>query len=433
MRTRRQLTRMPWLAPVAAACCLWNVADATVRPAPDWVKKITPGTWAEVSLNTLADLNPARDPEVNPNYPASPPWIDNQRAVLDAWNGGAFAAGYGQSGALIVFGGGHTDYYGNEVYAFDLASQRWERLTNPYPNPVFPVKDGIWPDGTPSVPHTYDHVDYHPATNSFIVMRTEYDNIGWTSSPVVGMFSLNNLKPPDTNANRNLNRRNWRFSPVHTDDFSNVGGWSAYDSQRDLFWINGGAGTKAFASFDPNPPQQDGRYGVFRSFEPRLSVTDSVATYDPVNDIVLVTVFRNSPTVLGIDLTRPGTGTAGNTTLMQSGAPPALEHAHGWEWSPTRRAFIYYRRGAGVFEFKQKGLNWRTDPWKWSDLTAPDNTVRPASDSRNGVYGRFRIASFADAEIALIVTQVNGPVYAFRIPEGETRREPRSPTDLKAR
>jgi hypothetical protein len=58
--------------------------------------------------------------------------------------------------------------------------------------------------------------------------------------------------------------------------------------------------------------------------------------------------------------------------------------------------------------------------------------VVPAGESRNGVYSKFRIASFDDAEIALVVTEVDGPVYAFRIPGGDGRPAPKSPAALKA-
>jgi hypothetical protein len=419
------------LAPLTAGLLgLALPAIASPRPAPEWVKQIAPGTWAEVSRNNLADVNPARDPEVNPNHPGPPPWRDNQGAVLGAWNGGAFASDYGKSGALILVGGGHTDYYGNEVYAFDLDSRSWQRLTNPYRNPSFPIADGIWPDGTPSVSHTYDQVEYHPGTNSFVMMKTQHDNTGGQSSPVVAMFSLDGLKPPDSNANRDANRANWRLSPSHAENYTQSGGWSVYDSKRDLFWANGGAGTRSFVSFDPKPPQAGGRFGAFKSFPHRTSVTDAVAAYDPVNDIILYTVFRNAPNVWAVDLAQPAAGNGGNVQITQTGSAPDREAAHGWEWSPARRAFVYYRRGAGVHELRQQGTDWRSDPWQWSELTSPENTLVPAGDIKNGVYSKFRIASFADAEIAVVVNQVDGPVYAFRMPGAESRREPKSPVVL---
>jgi hypothetical protein len=408
-------------------------ADAAPsRPAPPWVKEIAPGTWAAVSLNTLKDLDPARDPEANPNHPGAPPWKDSQSGVLGAWNGGAFASGYGSSGALIVAGGGHADYYGNEVYAFDLASRRWQRLTNPYASPSFPVEDGIWPDGTPSVSHTYDQVDYHPGTNSFVMMKTQHDNTGGKSSPVVAMFSLDGLKAPDSNANRDWNKRNWRLSPRNPANYTNSGGWSAYDSKRDMFWANGGSGTRAFVSFDPRPTADGGRHGRFVSYPQRAAVTDAVAAYDPVNDIVVFTTFRSSPEVRAIDLSQPGAGSDANVTLTQAGTPPERQSSHGWEWSAAQRAFVYYRRGAGVFALKQQGPDWRTAAWTWSELTSPANSVVPDGESRNGVYSKFRIASFDDAEIALVVTEVDGPVYAFRIPGADSRPGPKAPAALKA-
>jgi len=413
-----------------ALLSITGLETATAAPSPDWVKQIPAGTWAAVSFNTLRDVDPAKDPDANPNFPRSPPWTPYQQMVLEAWNGGAFATGYGKSGALIVCGGGHYDYFGNEVYAFDLESRLWQRLTNPYPSPAFPVVDGIWPDGTPSVAHTYDQVDYHPGTNSFVMMRTQYDNTGGQNTPIVAMFSLDDLKPADLNENRNFNKRNWRWSHRHTSMYARSGGWSAYDPKRDVLWANGGDGTDSLVSFDPKTAHSDGRYGTFQTFPKRSTATNAVAAYDPVNDIVVFTIFRDAPLVFAIDLSQPDTGSRGNVTLVQAGSPPPLEQAHGWEWSPTRRAFIYYRRGAGVFEFKQSGRDWRTGPWTWTQLTSHENGLTPAGESRNGVFSKFRIAHFDDAEVALVVTRTDGPVYAFRIPDITQDRKPRPPSNL---
>jgi hypothetical protein len=419
----------------AAHLGLSEASFAAARPAPEWVRQIAPGTWAAVSLNTLADVNPARDPEANPNFPGSPPWVNNQRAVLDAWNGGALATGFGRKGALIIYGGGHADYYGNEVYAFDLETRLWQRLTNPYTTPAFPIDEGIWPDGTPSVPHTYDQVDYHPATNSLVVMRTQYHNLGGYNRPLVSMFSLDGLLPGDSTENRNLNRRNWRYSRTNDRNHATSGGWSAFDSTRDVFWVNGGAGAESFSSFDPRPAADGGRFGRFQNYPRRSEATCAVAAHDPVNDIVVFTTFRDTADAIAIDLNRPGDGQAGNVKLLQTGTPPDRQQSHGWEWSPARAAFVYYSRGAGVFELKQQGANWRTSEWKWTQLTSPDNVLIPASENTsgsNGVFSRFRIATFDDAEVALVVTQVNGPVYAFRIPGEIQRRVPGAPRSLSA-
>jgi hypothetical protein len=51
----------------------------------------------------------------------------------------------------------------------------------------------------------------------------------------------------------------------------------------------------------------------------------------------------------------------------------------------------------------------------------------------NGVFSRFRIVTFDDAEVALVVTVINGPVYAFRMPEVDARRVPAPPRALAAK
>ena len=177
------------------------------------------------------------------------------------------------------------------------------------------------------------------------------------------------------------------------------------------------------------------RFGSFQSYPSRTGLVNMGAAYDPINDIVVFTVFRNAPDVLAVDLARPADGSSGNVKLVQTGSPPTLEESHGWEWSPNRRAFVYYRRGAGVYELKQEGSNWRTDPWRWTGLTSPENTIVPVdakSTGNQGPFGRFRIVSFDDSEIALVVTRVDGPVYAFKIPSSPVSR-PRQPQDLAAR
>jgi hypothetical protein len=415
-----------------------DTAVAGARPAPDWVQQIEPGTWAAISLNTLSDVDPAKDPEINPRHPRLPPWSPaGQGPVLNVWNGGVFATSFGASGALLVIGGGHAAYYGNEIYAFDLATRRWQRLTNPYPSPYFPVTDGIWPDGTPSVPHTYDQVDYHPGTNSFVMMRTQHHNLGGYNTPIVFMFSLDGLLPPGTNANRDLNKKNWRYSSVNPLDHARSGGWSAYDSKRDLLWAHGGDGPRnAFASYDPEPVDKNGRHGVFQNYPIRSNIINGGAAYDPENDLILFTEFRAAPDIWAIDLSKPGAGRDGNVRILQSGTPPLLEESHGWEWSPTRKAFVYYRRGSGVYELKQQQQDWRTSPWHWTDLTSARNTVVPEgerSNGTNGVHSKFRLATYSDAEIALVVSEIDQAVYAFRIPSPGTDSRPRPPAELSAR
>jgi hypothetical protein len=398
-------------AVAASPVKLSSVVDA---PAPDWVASIRPGTWAAVSLNTLADVDPANDPAANPDYPESPPWRGStgQKSVINAWNGGAFARNVGQLGSVIAFGGGHSNYFGNEIYTFDLSTRRWSRITDPFAGSrgvltaFYP--DAEFPDGSPLPPHTYDYAEYHPTTRAFVVLR------GVQQLLVPG--GRVSEGPPH---HFDFEDRKWRRGAAAPGPYGSSG-WSAYDSIRDVFWVNPPGGAAGFRSYDPRVRNDDGTVGAWsRAYSPRKKGRgDGMATHDPVNDIIVYTDFASSPaSVYALDLKDPS---APPVPLALAGSPPDLAKGHGWEWSDLRRAMIYWPRtaGAGVYELRLQGTNWRRDPWVWNALTDEHNDVAPERMTvENGIYGRFRVVRFRDAEIALVFNRVDGPMYAFRVPD----------------
>lgn len=394
-----------------------QLSAVVATSAPSWAQSMTPGTWTTISKNTLSQLDPADSATTNPNYPGTAPWAGStgQKSVINSWSGGALASGFGAKGSLIVFGGGHLNYYGSELYAFDLSTQMWTRVTNPYKgNLSWPYSTGTYPDGSPSPPHTYDMISYHPPSNSFVTLTAAEDNDPTIRAEVVHMLDLG--------------ARQWRHSPRNTANVSD-GGWSAYDSTRDVFWLQGGGGgskSTALVKFDPNVDNGNGTYGKYTNYSPQLARTDSVAAYDPNHDILAVATFREYSTVSGIDLKNPE---AGPVTLKEGGTAPSKESASGWEWSPSRSAFIYWRRGGDVYEFVPSGTDWKNGTWLWAKVTSGQNSVAPqAMETDNGVYGRFQLVSYQDMDIAVVVNRIDGPVYAFRLPSGVRPRAPENVT-----
>jgi hypothetical protein len=91
-------------------------------------------------------------------------------SVLSAWNGAAYDTD-GQK--LYFWGGGHTDYGGNEVYEFSLETLKVTRLTDPSPLTTPPPAGmnatpncRLPGDGTPLSSHDYDGIVWCPATQS---------------------------------------------------------------------------------------------------------------------------------------------------------------------------------------------------------------------------------------------------------------------------
>jgi hypothetical protein len=325
---------------------------------------------------------------------------------------------FGNKGSYLVYGGGHGNYFGSEVYAFDLETCYWSRITDPCPqvSGVFPNAE--YSDGSPLPPHTYDFVEYHPGTNSFVLLRGITEMGPPSNSVTVGIMHM-----------LNLDSLKWRRSPKNTGDNLYSGGFSAYDSRRDVFWVEGGSGAAAFVKYDPNGQNGDGTFGSFQNYTKKLGMTDSQAEYEPNKDLFVITGFRDGSSVYAVDLSNP---TSSRVTLNEGGTPPSKSSTCGWTWSDRRQAILYYYSGADVYEFKAPAGDWKTEAWTWTKLTSSSNSVTPENWGTNGrgPYSRFRIAQYTDAEVAIIVHKIDniGQTYAFRVPGGSTHVEIAMPT-----
>jgi len=113
--------------------------------------------WQDLANTQLKSVCPA-DGFGGINYQ----FADLCPAVVSTWSGGAADT---KRNRLIIWGGGHTDYSGNEVYSLNLgtASPTLTRLTNPSDftkNTGCPDTNVV--DGTPVSRHTYGGLVYLP-------------------------------------------------------------------------------------------------------------------------------------------------------------------------------------------------------------------------------------------------------------------------------
>ena len=82
-------------------------------------------------------------------------------AITGAWNSGVFDT---RRNRMIIWGGGHNDYYGNELYAVNLDTQTVERLNSPgLPTAsTSSCQTAIANGSQPNSRHTYDGIEYVP-------------------------------------------------------------------------------------------------------------------------------------------------------------------------------------------------------------------------------------------------------------------------------
>lgn len=110
--------------------------------------------WIELPNTHLQDVCP-------PNTDTYE-FRSNCHSLIGAWSGGIADTARNR---LIIWGGGHNDYYGNEIYALDLNTNKLTRLNDPSPvngDPPFHSPDCVeaLADGAPNSRHTYGGLAY---------------------------------------------------------------------------------------------------------------------------------------------------------------------------------------------------------------------------------------------------------------------------------
>ncbi len=166
--------------------------ESCVEPSPEFTAEegdlvaLPADSWFEVPFSELERVCPDE--------------LTNCGNVVDPWSSGAFDPGHNQ---MLVFGGGHADYSGNEVYAFSIRSLSWERLTEPSSS-EFENQDPL-PDGAPVSRHTYDglafisHVGRLFAHGGSRWQDGSGTDVSWSFDPEARQWENRNPpEPPDT-------------------------------------------------------------------------------------------------------------------------------------------------------------------------------------------------------------------------------------------
>ncbi len=381
-----------WPGAVVVVACAYSLALASPARAIPPYDDLVPGRWTVVSTNSIRDMDPC--PTRDCSYSA----VEGLSGVVNDWNGGVFASGYGTHGGLVAWGGGHNGYFGSEIYVFDVATQTWARETEPYDDGSSSVAprcsaEGIYPDGSACPTHSYNAIEYRPSTNTLVILNG-------TADPVAGGAI-------DGRAHLfNFTDHTWALGARNT---GRVGydAPGAYDPTRDIFWQMYGY-VYHFASYDPSRDEwtDHGSPGVWE--------IDGAGKVDPVRDLFVFIDSRGTGRMFAIPLSAPTTPmveltTTGDTEIQS-------QSAIGFEWEPVSERFVAWSAGADVYVLTPPAGDWRTAAWAWSRVS-PDagNTVVPTANS-NGTYGRFRYAATVNA--FLLVSEYDGPVWAYRLSPG---------------
>jgi MYXO-CTERM domain-containing protein len=301
--------------------------------------------------------------------------------VITAWGGGVLDTSRGR---LLLWGGGHGDYWGNEVYAFDLQSLQWERIWGPSADADIPGGDAIevYGDGNPGSRHTYSGLSYVPPpvdamftmggalwqTGSFSSATWRFDvaNGSWSrvaEGPAEQGFGDPSVFDAQTgHVFRRTNSRMVEYDPVadtFTDRAESDGGWWA---------------PNVAATLDPN------RRLMIIIGDGRLD------SYDLASD-----TYVQDVAIAGADV----------TSLFGDGSP-------GIDYDPVTEQIVVWSGGRDVYTYDPDAAAFSQHAGEGDD----PGTI----SASGGAFGRFRYAP--SRNVFVWVDNADANVFVFRMGEG---------------
>jgi hypothetical protein len=347
MMSHNFVVRRGWKWPLALAL---TILSSLALAGP--FEEIQVGEWREIPNSRISSVLP--DPVPPGNGPAN---------IIDAWNSGAYDT---TRDRLIIWGGGHNDYGGNEIYAFDIASLTWSRIWGPSPDipPTQGSCNQTYSDGNPVSRHTYDGLEYLPLQDAFWMHGGSlYCGPGWQSSdtwtfefgagawnrradlPATSVLEMVSAYDP-TSGNVYLAGPTsaldlWEYNPV-SNQWRNRGGGSvdyamtaAFDYTRQMFVAVGNGSVVVFdlsgSSARRSVVSTSGPSTVVNSRYPGLD-------YDPVSDRIVAWVGGSS--VYTLDLDSLTWTQHGSTNGVVPSQPPSTGIFNRWRYIPSQNAFI---------------------------------------------------------------------------------------------
>ncbi len=347
-----------------------TVVEAT--PFDDLFTTAGSREWVELSGTNLSGVAPVPQPTGTTGV-----W-----AVMSKWSGGAYDT---DRDRLIIWGGGHFAYAGNEVYVFDVNNMEWIRLTDPTADAY--LTQGIDPyrDGNPISRHTYDALAYIPAPYDLLYGRGGGVYVTGYATPLTWLFDFKS--------------NSWHQGADHPNT-GNAGEISDYDFV-----------TQRVYSYDKN-------YLV--AFDPATESWTQISThksssFQPLggNGVVdpirrkFIRVGRGVVNVQDLDVipsTAQAVITTGATEIVNTESP-------GLVYDPVSDKLVAWNGGdasGAVYLLDLDTLVW--------EKIVPTGSVAPyvlSSGEFNGTYGRFQYMPSKNGFIAVNYTDSN--VYVFKL------------------
>jgi len=316
-------------------------------------------------------------------------------AIIDAWSGGAFDS---KRNRLIVWGGGHSDYAGNEVYVFDLNNLKWTRLTDPSRDVGGNESSGEYPDGNPRSRHTYNYIQYVPTIDKFFT----FGGHGLYPSGQIG-----------TNKTHSFNFETNLWTRESETPCYGIGAISAIDMYTGNAWVHGtgGSSTGRLARYDPYADS----WTVHSDYDATIAWNYYLtADIDPKRK-KLVAIGRGDIYSWDIsdlsNVIKTNLHTTGDTDIIDAASP-------GFQYDPVGDCFVAWKGGLTLYSLNIESA-------VWTKLTLQGSN--PGAAAEYGTFGRFRYVPSINGFV--LVNSVNDDVFFVKI--SHSFEKPQTPQNLR--
>ena len=307
------------------------------------------------------------------------------QAVVAAWGGAIFDT---QRNVLVVTGGGHSDYGGNEVYEFHLDTLRWARVTEPSPLTPLAVlgRYAVVGSEAPVSSHTYDGLVHLPKSNQMFKFGGSYYSSGDVYDRHTYLFDLATKK--------------WKRgaeAPLHVLQVS-----SDFDPKTGRVIIGAGGG---LMYYDPVADSWK------REPERDSNAPASAGALDPDNR-VFVQVLASDAAISFYEIDKPP---------IRQKAP--VKGEAGWgkrpglAYHPPSRRMVIWNGGREVWSFSTN--DWLVRKFTNPNGHAPFPLLANGNPKSAGVYGRWQYVPDHDVFIAYNSAADN--VWVYKLPKQDHR------------
>jgi hypothetical protein len=434
MYASRYSTKASWLALSVATALGASAAHANIS---DTISAMPANSWLQANHNLFSDA--WTPPEYRLPSARYLGWGNRQYSIIGAWSGFGWDS---QRSSLIIYGGGHANYGGNDVYTWNAGTQLWGRASLPSQiqtdanGKVFTV-DG--PMHSPISAHTYDNDLYLKMSDRYIT----FGGAAWGSGPYIKPAGSGYVQtgpylfdPAKANGNKvgglsgsgvdptiaggqMWENRDAVSGTVRLKSFnSGVSGY-ATENGKDVVYVQARAGgTRGelyrYTINDPNDPTRDTWEKVGKNVS-TISPQGS-GTYAPDLNLFMRTGTSTNPFMLW-DLSRAGP-TNGEIWLR----PTDLTNGRfsfsnitkmGLDYDPLNQRFLIWGGGTDVYALTHDESSALSTGWMLSLLNDGDATGPGVNEYGTGILGKWQYA----AELGLFVGLKNpndGEVWFYK-------------------